>query len=183
MSEKRHPFLLIIFTEGEINRMNNIDKVCGYLKNVGVDFEIVHHNPAFTIEECKSIEDKINGKICKNLLLTTTTGSVYFLLMMAGEKKFVTKDVSKKLGTSRLSFASAEKMRGFLNTEPGSLSVTGLIFDKEKTVRLAIDRSVIEEEFVCCHPSDNTATLKIKTKDLTEKFLPSLGADPLIIDI
>lgn len=163
--------------------MNNIDAVCNYLENLKIDFETIRHNPAFTIEECREVEEMINGKICKNLLLTTTTGSVYYLLMMPGEKKFVTKDVSKKLGTSRLSFASPEKMRELLNTEPGSLSVTGLIFDKNKAVKLAVDRSVLEEEYVCCHPSDNTATLKIKTKDLTEKLLPSLGADPVIIDI
>ncbi|MBQ2973180.1 MAG: prolyl-tRNA synthetase associated domain-containing protein [Clostridia bacterium] len=162
---------------------DKIKTVCNYLESTAVNFEIIYHKPAFTIEECGKIEERINGRICKNLLLTTTTGSVYFLLMMAGEKKFVTKDVSKKLGTSRLSFASAEKMRELLNTEPGSLSVTSLFFDADKKVKLAIDVSILEEEFICCHPSDNTATLKIKTKDLTEKLLPSLGADPVIIDI
>ncbi len=162
---------------------NNIENVCNFLEKAEIDFEIIRHDPAFTIEECKKIEEMINGKICKNLMLTTTTGSVYYLLMMSGEKKFATKDVSKKLGTSRLSFASAEKMCELFNTEPGSLSVTSLIFDKSKTVKLAIDRNVLDEEYVCCHPSDNTATLKIKTKDLTEKLLPSLGADPVIIDV
>lgn len=162
---------------------NNIKSVCDYLENSGVKYEIYHHEPAFTIDECRKIEEIIDGRICKNLLLATTTGNVYFLLMLSGEKKFVTKDVSKKLGTSRLSFASAEKMRELLNTEPGSLSVTSLFFDTEKKVSLAIDRDVLEEEFICCHPSNNTATLKIKTQDLTEKLLPSFGADPVIIDI
>lgn len=161
----------------------NIEKVCAYLEKENIEYEIFHHEPAFTIDECRLIEEKIYGKICKNLLLTTTTGSVYYLLMMSGEKKFVTKDVSKKLGTSRLSFASAEKMKALMNTEPGSLSITGLIFDKEKTVKLAVDRAVLEDEYVCCHPSDNSATLRIKTKDLTERLLPSLGADPVIIDV
>lgn len=162
---------------------NKIQNVCDYLKNANIDFEIIYHEPAFTIEECLGIEKRINGKICKNLLLTTTTGSVYYLLMISGEKKFVTKDVSKKLGTSRLSFASAEKMRELLDTEPGSLSVTSLIFDRDKTVKLAVDSDVLAEEHVCCHPSDNSATLKIKTQDLTEKLLPSVGADPVIIVI
>lgn len=162
---------------------NNIEKVCDFLEKAEIEFEMIQHEPAFTIEECRKIEEMINGKICKNLMLTTTTGSVYYLLMMSGEKKFVTKDISKRLGTSRLSFASAEKMGELLGTEPGSLSITSLIFDKNKTVRLAVDKSVFEEEYVCCHPSDNTATLKIKTKDLTEKFLSSLGADPVIIDV
>lgn len=162
---------------------NNIEKVCGFLEKSETEYEIYYHEPAFTIEECKKVEEKIDGRICKNLLLTTTTGSVYYLLMLSGEKKFVTKDISKKLGTSRLSFASAEKMRELLNTEPGSLSVTSLIFDSEKKVRLAIDRDVINEEYVCCHPSNNTATLKIKTQDLTESLLPFFGADPVIIDV
>lgn len=162
---------------------DNIKTVCGYLEKILLGYEFFSHDAAFTIAECEKIEEKINGRICKNLLLTTTTGSVYYLLMMSGEKKFVTKDVSKKLCTSRLSFASPEKMRELLNTEPGSLSVTSLIFDKDKKVMLAIDGDVLKDEFVCCHPSDNTATLKIKTKDLTEKLLPSLGADPVIIEI
>ena len=162
---------------------DKIKAVCSWLESIETDYRIFYHPAAFTIEECKKVEQTTEGKICKNLLLTTTNGSVYYLLMLSGDKKFVTKDISKKLGTSRLSFASAEKMRELLNTEPGSLSITGLLFDKGKKVMLAIDSDVLKDEFICCHPSDNTATLKIKTKDLTEKLLPSLGTDPVIIDV
>ena len=153
------------------------------MKTHEIEYEIFFHEPAFTIEECRKIECIIGAEICKNLLLTTTSGNIMYLLMLSGRKKFVTKDVSKKLGTSRLSFASADIMRSLLNTEPGSLSVTGLIFDADKKVLLAIDRDVLNSEFVCCHPSDNSATLKIKTKDLIEKLLPSLETDPMIIDV
>ncbi len=162
---------------------DKIKAVCAYLESASVEYEIFHHDAAFTIAECEKIEQLIDGKICKNLLLTTTTGSIYYLLMLSGDKKFITKDVSKKLGTSRLSFASPEKMRELLNTEPGSLSITSLMFDADKKVLLAIDRDVLREKYLCCHPSDNTATLKIKTQDLTEKLLPSFGSDPVIIDI
>lgn len=158
-------------------------EVCDCLKNIGIEFEIVTHSPAFSIEECRKTEKIIDGKICKNLFLQTTSGSCRFLLLMDGNKKFVTKDVSKKLGSSRLSFASGEDMERILNTSPGSLSITGLIFDKDKTVQLAIDSAVIKEEFICCHPSDNSATLKIKSTDITEKLLPFLGIKPIIIEI
>lgn len=164
--------------------MQNItERVCEYLESEKIEYEIVFHNPAFTIEECKEIEKLICGKICKNLFLTTETHSVFYLLMLSGEKRFVTKEISKKLGTSRLSFASADNMREMLITSPGSLSVTSLIFDSAKRVQVAIDKDLLEEEYFCCHPSCNTATLRIKTKDLTERFLPSVGADPTIIDV
>lgn len=156
-------------------------EVCDFLESLGIEFSVVCHTPAFTIEECKNIEKLIDGKICKNLFLKTSSGKTKYLLLLDGSKKFVTKEISKKLGSSRLSFASGDDMEKFLNTSPGSLSVTSLIFDKEKHVLLAIDKDILNDEYICCHPSDNSATLKIKTRDITDKFLPSLGITPKII--
>ena len=157
--------------------------ICDYLKNLGIEFSVISHDAAETLEKCAEIEKIIGGKICKNLFLQTTTGSVHYLLMMSSKKKFVTKEVSKLLGSSRLSFASGEKMEEMLGTSSGSLSITSLVFDKEKKVKLAIDRDVISEEYICCHPCDCTATLKIKTSDVTDILIPSLGVAPIIIDI
>ena len=158
-------------------------QVCSYLDENGIVYGTVTHSPAFTLEECHKINEMIGGTICKNLLLKTDSGKVTVLLMIKDGKRFVTKDVSKKLGCSRLSFASGEYMEALLNTSPGSLSITSLIFDREKKVSLAIDKDVIGEEYICCHPSDNTATLKIKTADVLEKLLPSLGIDATVIEI
>lgn len=157
--------------------------ICDYLKNLGIEFSVISHDAAETLEKCAEIEKIIGGKICKNLFLQTTTGSVHYLLMMSSKKKFVTKEVSKLLDSSRLSFASGEKMEEMLGTSSGSLSITSLVFDKEKKVKLAIDRDVISEEYICCHPCDCTATLKIKTSDVTDILIPSLGVAPIIIDI
>lgn len=157
--------------------------VCNSLKENGIDFEIVTHSPAFTLEECQKINSLIGGRICKNLLLKTDSGKTTYLLLIRDDKRFVTKEISKKLGCSRLSFASAEYMKNLLNTEPGSLSITSLFFDKEDRVLLAIDSDVIKEDFVCCHPSDNTATLKIRTEDILEKLIPLLNKEPKIIEI
>lgn len=161
----------------------NKETVCRFLDEIGIEYNLTEHSPAFTIEECKEIEKIIDGEICKNLLLTNTPKSVYFLLLMKGEKVFVTKEVSKKLGTSRLSFAGAEEMKNLLCTSPGSLSITSLIFDKEKRVRLAIDSDLLKNEFLCCHPSDNSATLKIKTEDILNRFTDSIGINAQIIEI
>lgn len=174
----------LVFLEKNMNSLSTkAAEVCAFLDNIGVTYEIFSHFPAFTIEECERIEKIIGGRICKNLFLRTTSGSTRILLMMNGNKKFVTKEVSKKLGTSRLSFASGEEMEEYLNTSPGSLSITGLIYDKEKRVSLAIDKDVVSEEYICCHPCDNSATLKIKTDDITEKLLPFLGISPIYIEI
>ena len=156
--------------------------VCGYLDGLGIDYKKFEHSPAATIEECKKIEEILNDTICKNLLLRTTNGSAYYLLILRNDKQFVTSRISKLLGSSRLSFASGEEMKNMLNTSPGSLSILSLIFDKEKAIRLAIDKDVIENKHFCCHPCNNSATLKIKTSDITDIFLPSLEIKPVIIE-
>lgn len=161
---------------------DKIKTVCSYLDNLGVAYKKIEHPPAATIEECKKIEEIINDTICKNLLLRTTNGSAYYLLILRNDKHFVTSRISKILGSSRLSFTSGEEMENMLNTSPGSLSILSLIFDKEKKIKLAIDRDVIENEYFCCHPCDNSATLKIKSSDILNTFIPSLGTDPIIIE-
>lgn len=157
--------------------------ICDYLNKVGIEFSVATHEATETLEKCAEIEKIIDGRICKNLFLQTTTGSAHYLLMMDSSKKFVTKNVSKAIGSSRLSFASGEKMEKMLGTSPGSLSITSLVFDKEKKVSLAIDEDILKEEFICCHPCDCTATLKIKTTDVVNILIPSLGITPIIIRI
>ncbi len=176
--------LLRLFTGSDImNLSENASQVCEYIEKIGIEYDIVTHEPVFSLEECQRINGLINGVICKNLLLKTDSGKIFYLFMIKDNKRFVTKDVSKKLGCSRLSFASEKYMEDMLNTCAGSLSVTSLIFDKEKKVSLAIDSDVLKEEFICCHPSDNTATLKIKTEEILNVFLPSLGIEPKIIEV
>ena len=153
------------------------------LQKLGIDFYRADHEAAATIEDCKAVEEVLGAEICKNLLLCNRQETDFYLLLMPGNKPFKTKDISKQINSARLSFASAEKMLELVNITPGSLSVTGLIFDKENKVRLIIDRDLLGEEYLCCHPCINTSTLKIKLDDIIEKFIPSTGHTPVYVDL
>ena len=153
------------------------------LNKLEIEYTKVDHEKADTIEDCKKIEETLGCEICKNLFLCNRQQTEFYLLLMKGDKRFVTKDFSKTIGVSRLSFASPENLKKYLNVTPGSASVLGLIFDCEKTVKLYIDKEVAQQEFIGCHPCDNTSTLKIKTKDIFEKFLPYIGVNANIVEI
>ena len=103
--------------------------------------------------------------------------------MMPGDKPFKTKDITKQLGCSRLSFASPDFMEEFLDIKPGAVSVMGLMNDKNNRVQLVIDRCVIESETLGCHPCVCTSSLKFMTKDIIEKFLPAVNHKPIIVDM
>ena len=113
--------------------------------------------------------------MCKNLFLRNQQKTTFFLLLIPGDKKFMTKDLSKQLGISRLSFAEPEYMEKYLDITPGSVSVLGLMNDKDWYVDLLIDKDVLDAEYIGCHPCINTSSLKIKTQDILKKFLKHTG--------
>ncbi|SJZ47607.1 prolyl-tRNA synthetase associated domain-containing protein [Garciella nitratireducens] len=167
----------------EGSRLEKEMKTYRLLEQLGISYLRVDHEPADTIEDCKEIEAILGVKIYKNLFLCNRQKTQFYLLVMPGDKKFVTKEVSKQIGSSRLSFGNAQHMEKYLNTTPGSASILGLMNDKEHKVHLLLDRQVTESEYFGCHPCINTSSLKIQTKDILEKFLRYTGHQPCIIEL
>ena len=95
--------------------------------------------------------------------------------MIKNDKKFKTKEISKQINSSRLSFAPPEYMEKFLDITPGSASVMGLMNDKENEVTLLVDEDVLEAEYFGCHPCINTSSMRLKVKDVFETFLQAVN--------
>lgn len=154
-----------------------------FLEAQSVPFCRIDHDHADTIEQCLEIEKVLGCKICKNLLLTNRQMTEVYLLLMPGEKPFRTKFLSRQIGSARLSFASAEQMLALLDITPGSVSVLGLMNDHAHAVHLLIDRDLLADEFIGCHPCINTSTLKIKTADIIEKIIPATGHSVVYVEL
>ena len=92
-------------------------------------------------------------------------------------------ELSSQINSARLSFADPEDMLKYLDIEPGAVSIMGLMNDKENAVRLLIDEDVLKEEYLGCHPCVCTSSLKMKVKDVIEKFLPSTGHDYITVHL
>lgn len=148
-----------------------------------VPYRRVEHDAAETMEVCAAISDKLGTRICKNLFLCNRQQTVFYLLTMPEDKPFYTKDLSRQIGSSRLSFAPADGMEELLGCSPGSCSVLGLANDTEHRVHLLMDRDVVEAERFACHPCDNTGSLTIATSDLLEKVLPHTGHTYEIVEL
>ena len=147
------------------------------LEELDISYLRLDHEAAATVEDCHDVDRRLGIHICKNLFLCNAQQTDFYMLMMPGTKKFKTKELSGQIGSARLSFAGAEYMEAFLNITPGSVSVMGLMNDWDNRVRLLIDRDILADEFVGCHPCVNTASLKIRTQDILEKFLPYVKHD------
>ena len=154
-----------------------------YLDSLNIEYERVDHSPAETMEQCEEIDASLGTVMCKNLFLCNRQHTAFYLLLMPGDKPFKTKELSNQINTARLSFAEAEYMVKYLDIYPGSVSILGLMNDKENDVQLLIDRDVVKPDHIGCHPCVNTSSLKIRTADILEKFLPSVKHTPIYVDL
>ena len=159
-------------TEGRLPREI---RTYDFLDELGIAYIRTDHEPANNMEACNIIDAVLGVIICKNLFLCNRQKTRFYLLMMPGDKKFKTKELSAQINSARLSFAEPEDMLKYLDIEPGAVSIMGLMNDTGKAVQLLIDEDVLKGEELGCHPCVCTSSLKLKTADVIEKFLPSTG--------
>lgn len=152
------------------------------LDALGIGYERMDHDPTDTMEVCKEIDRLMDMRACKNLFLCNKQKTRYFLVVIRGDKRFATKNLSAQLGLPRLSFGHADVMEEMLGVLPGSVSILSLVNDTAARVKLIVDRDVLKQEFFGCHPCVNTSSLKLATRDIFEKFIPSTGHEPILFD-
>ena len=164
-------------------RLDKEIRVYDFLDRLGVAYDRVDHEEANTMEACAAIDELLGTAICKNLLLCNRQCTDFYLLMLPGGKPFRTSELSKQIGSSRLSFADGKYMEEFLDITPGSLSVLGLMNDKNMRVQLLIDEELLRADCFGCHPCINTSSLKITIADLMEKIIPAMGHVPRMVSL
>ena len=164
--------------------MNDVQKeVYARLEAMGIAYQAVEHAPVHTIEDCAVAEALLGARMPKNLFLTPRNQSAFYLLLVRGEAEFRTADISKQIGSSRLSFASPEKLMAMMRTLPGAISPMGLLFDEARQIRLLVDRALWEEPALVFHPCVNTASLRLSREDFFDRYLPALGYAPEPVEI
>ena len=154
-----------------------------FLDGLGVEYARIDHPPADNMEVCSEKNGILQATICKNLFLCNRQMTKFYLLMMKAEKQFKTSIISGQIGSSRLSFATAEYMGEFLDVRPGSVSVLALANDRNVKVQLLIDEDILASEYFGCHPCINTSSLRIRTKDLVDVILPATNHTYITVKI
>lgn len=153
------------------------------LEELGIGYARVSSEPADTMEKCAAVGEALGMSVCKNLFLCNRQKTQFYLLCMGPDKPFHTKDLSRQIGSARLSFAPEESLWELLRCTPGSATILGLPNDKERLVQLLMEREVYQAEYFSCHPCVCTSTLKLKMADVLEKFLPRTGHQVTVVDL
>lgn len=145
----------------------NRDEILQLLKEGGVAFEVYDHEPISSVEEAKELGLPHKEAGTKNFFLRDKKKRNYFIIVTKEDKSIDLKQVREILGTSALSFASAEDLDRMLGVVAGAVGPFGALNDEEHKVKVYID-SEFQEGLMDAHPNDNSATMFLKADDVME---------------
>ena len=153
-----------------------MEEILQRLKELGIQYELIEHKAVFNIEEMDALgKDFFKGAtICKNLFLRDQKGKRHFLVTMKEEKQANLAEIAKSCLATKLSFASEERLKKYLNLTPGAVTPLAIINDEQKAVEVILDKDLFKEEKIGVHPGVNTATVIISPADL-EKYIKANG--------
>lgn len=157
------------------------DQLFAHLEGLGIRTKTVQHPPVFTVDEAKALRGDLPGAHIKNLFLRNKKGEMW--LVVAEESRPIDlKALGERLGAGRLSFGSPERLMSYLGVVPGAVTPFALINDRQGQVRVAIDKEILGQNPVNCHPLANDMTTAIAPRDLLA-FIESSGHKPMILDL
>ncbi|MCP4313016.1 MAG: prolyl-tRNA synthetase associated domain-containing protein [Bacteroidetes bacterium] len=141
--------------------MDNREKVLEVLDGLNIKYEIFDHPPVPTVEDALPYWNKIDATHCKNLFFRNHKGNRHYLVILRHDRQLNIRDLELRLKQGKISFASPQRMEKHLGLSGGSVSVFGLINDRENHVHLFLDKALEKAELITFHPNENTATVVI----------------------
>ena len=136
------------------------------LNDAQIPYESMEHEAVYTMEEMDRLGITKKGAVCKNLFLRDAKGKKHYLLCVPEERKIELKTLHEKIGSTKLSFASAERLEKYLGVQQGCVSPLGILNDDVRNVTVIFDSVLLGEAQVGVHPNDNTATIWLSFENL-----------------
>lgn len=146
--------------------MYNRKDIIELLNKKNIKYEIVEHDAVYTMEDIDKLNIENDGVEVKNLFLRDEKGKNHFLIVAKEDTKIDMKELKNIINSTRLSFASEERLDKYLHLTRGCVSPFGILNDETKEVKVFIDDKLKNETKIGVHPNENTSTIFISTNDI-----------------
>lgn len=148
--------------------MSNYGKqeIYALLDAKGVTYEVLEHEAVYTMEDMDRAGITAKGGVCKNLFLRDAKGKKHFLVTVPEERRVDLKMLADIIGSTKLSFASTDRLSAYLGVAQGCVSPFGVLNDESLSVTVIFDQSLQFSHSIGIHPNDNTASVWLDFKSL-----------------
>ena len=130
-----------------------------------INYIVRKHEPIFTVAEGEALGLPNVQAAVKSLLLTDDKHQSFYLVVMPLDKRLDLKELRAKIGSRRLTMASAEELMQLLQLSPGAVTPLGLLQDSEHKVQTFFDAE-LKENTIATHLDSYTATVWLKCQKL-----------------
>ncbi len=167
-----------------IEQANPLTKedVLAILDEHGMEYEIVEHPAALTVDDLDGFDLWFADDVVKNLFLRDDKKRNYYLVSMPDHKRVPLKGIQQALDSRKLQFASEKDLAAKLGLYPGAVNPLGALNDAACEVQFILDEESAAREFIGCHPCDNTASVRIRMADLL-KLLEEHGTPVRVVKL
>lgn len=136
------------------------------LDRLGIGYEGLEHDPVYTVEQLESVPFPGDVMVAKNLFLRDAKGKRHFLVVLPKNQAVDLRALEGAIGSTRLTFASEDRLHRHLGLTKGSVSPFGVLNDANLAVEVILGKTLAEYPRLGFHPNDNTATLFLAFADL-----------------
>jgi Ala-tRNA(Pro) deacylase len=151
------------------------------LDALGIAHRTYAHPPVFTVAEAVALRGQLPGGHCKSLFLNDKKDGLWLVVALE-ERRVDLKRLAAQLAAPRFSFGSADLLYQALGVRPGSVTPFALANDRERRIRVVLDREMLGYDPLNYHPLENDRTTAIAPGDLL-RFIAACGHEPIILDL
>lgn len=148
--------------------MNSRARIIERLSELNIQYELVNHEAAFTMDQYNALGFNPNDEICKNLFLRDYKGKRNMLVVLKGSKQADLQLIREEIESTKLSFGSDERLTKYLDVKKGSVSPFGVINDENCELEVYFDEDLKNATRLGFHPNDNTATIFLSFEDINK---------------
>jgi Ala-tRNA(Pro) deacylase len=142
----------------------------GLLKERGVEFGVLRHQPVFTSEEAAAVRGVALSTGAKALICKVDDRFVVFVI--PADRKLDSKRVRQALGTHGLRFATQEELRELTGLSPGAVPPFGSLFG----LPTYCDTCLAENERINFNAGDNSISVSLRFTDYLQVENSSLAS-------
>ena len=157
-------------------------EVLSLLDEAGIAHEVTEHPAVRTVEQAEAASIPFEADMAKNFFLRDPKKRNYYLFTTPDHKRIDLRELQERLGSKRLSFASASDLAAKLGVWPGSVTPLAALNEDTHAVRVALDADFVRSGWIGCHPCDNTASVRLRTADLLA-LLANAGTEVELIEL
>lgn len=145
------------------------DEIIGLLKDHGVTYEVMEHEPVLTSEDAARVRNTPLAEGAKALVMYADSKPI--MVVVSADKRADANAFKKTYGVKDLRMATRDEAEKVTRTKIGAIPPFGNLF----AIPLYVDKALTASEMIVFNAGEHTKSIRMKYKDFAKVTSPTVG--------